>query len=259
MNGAPEIARNRVLGLIPARGGSKSVPFKNIAPLAGRPLLAYVIAAARQALGRSVDAVLCSTDDDCIAGYAESQGVPVLRRPEELASDDALVADAVRHVLHSLIESEGAAPEIVVLFQPTSPFILPGHIDGLVERLKADPAFDTAQTIAPIPHNFHAYNQRIVEGGKVRFFFDAERRKARNKQSKPKLFRFGNLLAFRSAGLLAGGDCFGENSAYLEIPEVYALDVDAPEDFSFAEFMIAAGKVSLPEGLPATAADIRPG
>lgn len=244
------IAQGRVLALIPARGGSKSVPYKNIAPLAGRPLLAYVIAAAQEALGRSVHAIVCSTDDDHIAAYAGSQAVPVLRRPPELASDDALVADAVRHVLHSLIEREGAAPEIVVLFQPTSPFILPAHVDGLVGCLLAGPGFDTAQTITPIPHNFHAFNQRIVEGGEVRFFFDAERRKARNKQSKPKLYRFGNLLAFRAKGILEGGDCFGSHSAYLEIPEGYAQDLDGPEDFAYAEFMIRAEKVALPTGLP---------
>jgi CMP-N-acetylneuraminic acid synthetase len=234
------------------------VPFKNIAPLAGRPLLAYVIAAAREALGRSVDTVICSTDDDNIAAYAESQQVSVLRRPPELADDAALVADAVRHVLHSLAEREGAAPGIVVLFQPTSPFILPAHVDGLVGSLKATPGFDTAQTIAPIPHNFHAYNQRIVEGDKVRFFFEAERRKARNKQSKPKLFRFGNLLAFRSEGVLSGGDCFGHSSTYLEIPESYALDVDGPRDFALAEYMIAHGEVELPQNLPGATDDIRP-
>lgn len=252
------IAEGRVLGLIPARGGSKSVPYKNIAPLAGRPLLAYVIAAAREALGRSIHSVICSTDDDCIAAYAESQEVAILRRPAALASDDAPVADAVRHVLHSMSEREGAAPEIVVLFQPTSPFILPGHVDGLVERLKAVPDFDTAQTITALPHNFHAYNQRSIEGDRVRFFFDAERRKARNKQSKPKLYRFGNLLAFRASGLIAGADCFGQHSTYLQIPEVYALDVDAPDDFAYAEFLIDRGKVALPRALPAPGADIRP-
>jgi len=252
------ISKGQVLGLVPARGGSKSVPYKNIAPLAGRPLLAYVIAAAHEALGRCISSVLCSTDNDHIAAYAESQGMPVLRRPDDLAGDDALVADAVRHVLHSLADQQGAVPEIVVLFQPTSPFILPEHVDGLVERLRAQPDFDTAQTITSIPHNFHAYNQRIVENNTVRFFFDVERRKARNKQSKPKLFRFGNLLAFRAVGLLAGGDCFGENSTYLEIPETYALDVDSPDDFAYAEWTIAAGKVVLPQGLPEPLADIRP-
>lgn len=252
------ITRGRVLALIPARGGSKSVPYKNIAPLAGRPLLAYVIAAAQEAMGRSIHAVICSTDDDSIAAYAESRQVPVLYRPPELANDEALVADAVRHVLRSLIGSEGAAPEIVVLFQPTSPFILPAHIDGLVDRLQANADFDTAQTICPIPHNFHAYNQRIVDGESVRFFFDTERRSARNKQSKPKLYRFGNLLAFRSAGLLAGGDCFGEHSAFVVVPEIYAVDVDGPEDFVLAEHFIATGKVELPNGLPEPGSDIRP-
>lgn len=252
------LTKGGVLALIPARGGSKSVPYKNIAPLAGRPLLAYVIAAAREALGRSVSSILCSTDDDAIADYATGLGVPVLRRPAELATDDALVADVVRDVLNRLIESEGAAPEIVLLFQPTSPFILPAHVDELVRLMQIDATFDTAQSITAIAHNFHAYNQRIVEGDEVRFFFDAERRKARNKQSKPKLYRFGNLLAFRAAGVLAGGDCFGRRSAYFVVPEAYAQDVDGPEDFALAEYMIAAGKVTLPSGLPAPGPDIRP-
>lgn len=247
-----------VLALIPARGGSKSVPLKNIAPLAGRPLLSYVVAAAREALGRSVSRVVCSTDSDLIGDYAVSLGVELFKRPGALATDDALVADVVRDVLKTIEEREGCVPAITVLFQPTSPFVLPQHVDGLVQILRDDPSKDTAQTIAALPHNFHAYNQRSFENGEVGFFFERERRAARNKQSKPKLFRFGNLLAFRSAMVLEGGDCFGQSSGGFEIAEVYAQDVDAPADFDYADYLISTRQVELPRGLAQPDRDIRP-
>lgn len=241
---------DKVLGLVPARGGSKSIPLKNMLRLAGRPLVAYCIAAAQTAMPEVVNRLVCSTDHEAIADFCRRLGAEVIARPAEYATDAAPTEDAVRHVLRVLAEQDGAAPGIVVLLQPTSPFVLREHINGLVDMLRQDPALDTALTISLVPHYFHALNQRSFENGRVRFIYEAQRRLAYNKQLKPKNYRFGNLVAFRATSVLAGNTCFGPNSGGLEIDRYYAHDVDGPDDVLYAEFLIREGLVRLPPTLP---------
>jgi CMP-N-acetylneuraminic acid synthetase len=152
------------------------------------------------------------------------------------------VADVVRHVLDALRAGDGIVPSMVALLQPTSPFILPSHIDACVAALDARPDADSAQTVTQVPHNAHAFNQRVVEDGLVRFRFLEERRAAYNKQRKPKHFVFGNLIVTRSTALMAGKDCFGDVSVPIEIPRTYALDVDTAEDVDLASFLVESGR-----------------
>jgi CMP-N,N'-diacetyllegionaminic acid synthase len=234
----------KVIGLIPARGGSKSIPGKNIATLKGRPLLSYVSMAAQAS--NCMDAVYCSTDDEAISNTCHDYGVETIVRPPELATDDSPVLDTMVHVLHWLNDKMGAAPDILVLLQPTSPFLLPGHIDELVEAMRQRPDSLSGQTVAAFPHNFHAYNQRQVAGGLVQFVFPKERAACYNKQTKPKFHIFGNLVASRARALLEHGQIFGEPSVAVEIPFAYALDVDGPDDLKTAEWYIDSDRVKLP-------------
>lgn len=240
------IDENFVVGLIPARGGSKSISLKNIALIAGRPLLSYVITAGQGA--RSLDRLICSTDHPAIAGECRRQGVEVLDRPEALAQDDTPVTDVIRHALQLLVEREGRFPGLLALLQPTSPFLLPAHVDDCIAALRARPDADSAQTVTPVHHNAHAFNQRVVENGLVRFRFIEERRQAYNKQRKPKHYLFGNLVVSRCRGLLAGKDCFGDISVPVEIPRAYALDVDTAEDLDYAGYLVRERKILLPAG-----------
>ncbi|OQX12053.1 MAG: hypothetical protein BWK76_18275 [Desulfobulbaceae bacterium A2] len=228
-----------VLALVPARGGSKSIPKKNLASLAGRPLLDYGVFAAL-ACGRC-NRIVCSTDDNEIAVRAGTLGIEVDWRPAALATDDAAVADVAREFL----QRQATMPEIVVLVQPTSPFLLSEHIAKLLDLMHAQPEAKSGQTIASIPHNYHAWNQRLVENDHVRFHFAAERRHAHNKQRKPQLFCFGNLVAARSQALLAGGDFFVEPSVGYLIDWPYNLDVDGPNDLLLAGAVMQAGLVRL--------------
>ena len=230
------------IGLVPARGGSKSIPLKNLIPLAGRPLVSYVISAGRAA--QSLTRVLCSTDDDRIADVCRQAGVEVLSRPAALAQDDSSVADVLRDVLDTIGTRDGVVPEIIALLQPTSPFLRAEHIDRCVGALRQRPDADSAQTIVAVDHNSHAYNQRVIEDGLVRFRFVDERRAAYNKQRKPQHYLFGNVVASRSASLLAGKDCFGDVSVPIEIPRIYGFDVDTPDDIAYAEYLIHTNKVS---------------
>jgi CMP-N-acetylneuraminic acid synthetase len=124
-----------VLAVIPARGGSKAIPRKNLSPLAGRPLIAYTLAAARAA--KTVTEVMVSTDDDEIAAVCEAEGVPVpYRRPQALAGDDAGMVDTVLDALDWWTARTSVKPELIVLLQPTSPLRSGGDIDGTVDALR---------------------------------------------------------------------------------------------------------------------------
>lgn len=233
----------RAWAFVPARGGSKSIPRKNLVLLGGVPMLDYGVKAALAT--QRFERIICSTDDAEIGERARFLGIEIDRRPAELAGDEAAVADVAREFLRRYPEQE--RPAVLVLIQPTSPFLLADHINELLDRLAADPEANSGQTICRMPHNHHAWNQRVLEGGHARFKFAQERRQAFNKQSKPKLHIFGNLVAVRPAALLAGQDFFAEPSAAVEIAWPYDLDVDAPQDLRLAEALLETGVVRIPK------------
>jgi len=226
--------------LIPARGGSKSIPLKNLVPLAGVPLLDYSARAAQAAGG--FERILCSTDDDRIKARCSALGVEVDHRPAELCGDDVPVAAVARELLQRV----AGTPEVVVLVQPTSPFLRVDHIRQLLDAMARSPEAQSGQTITPCPHNFHAWNQREFEAGKVRFKFAAERQTAYNKQKKPKLFVFGNLVAARADALLGGASFFAEPSVGIEVAYPYNFDLDTQADRALAEAFLAGGLIELP-------------
>ncbi|EPR35550.1 acylneuraminate cytidylyltransferase [Alkalidesulfovibrio alkalitolerans DSM 16529] len=238
----PKEASMEVLGLIPARGGSKSIPYKNVVELGGHPMLAYVHEAARRA--SSIGRILCSTEDQRIACVCAGLGLEVVERPLELADDDTHIIAVLKELIARL-DDQGYRPDAVALLQVTSPFLLPEHIDGCVELLKKNPEARSAQTVAAMPHNFHAYNQRHIVDGEVRFRFEDERRECYNKQTKPKFYTFGNIVVTRTEALKDGDTCFAAPSLPFEIPRAYALDVDTPEDLDVAEWYLQTGKVSI--------------
>ena len=226
--------KQRIWGLVPARGGSKSIPKKNLALLDGKPLIDYGVHAA---LSSGIfDEIYCSTDDKEISDRAKYLGINVDRRPEKLASDDAAVSDVARDFISRY---QLAPDDLLVLIQPTSPFLLPEHIIELIGLMKKDKRCLSGQTIAPIPHNFHAWNQRYLDGKWVNFFYAKERREAYNKQKKPKLYSFGNLVAVRVKALIHGGDFFSEPSIFTQISWPYNLDVDTPQDLKLAEALLS--------------------
>jgi CMP-N-acetylneuraminic acid synthetase len=227
----------RVWAVVPARGGSKTIPLKNLVTLGGRPLLDYGIRAA-QAWG-GCERILCSTEDARIADRARFLGAEVDARPPELSEDMSPVADVVADIL-----ARHGRPDLVVLVQPTSPFLLPAHIGALVDAMAADPEARSGQTLAPCPHNHHAWNQREVEGGRARFRFQ-ERLRAYNKQLKPKAWVFGNLVATRPDAVLAGDGLFADPSAAVPIEPPYDFDVDGPADLLVAEALLSSGRLPL--------------
>jgi CMP-N,N'-diacetyllegionaminic acid synthase len=230
--------------LVPARGGSKSIPYKNLVPLDGVPLLDYGVRAVQAS--RACARIVGSTEDLRIAARFSALGVEVDPRPTELAGDDTPVADVARDWLLRSQSRGLTLPDIVVLIQPTSPFLLPEHVTALIGAMSRDRDANSGQTIVACPHNAHAWNQRVLEDGRTRFVYAAERRRGYNKQSKPSHFLFGNLVAASTRALLSGHGFFAEPSAAVEIGRPYDFDLDTQADIGLAEAILAAGLVRLP-------------
>jgi CMP-N,N'-diacetyllegionaminic acid synthase len=210
-----------VLGLIPARGGSKGIPRKNLAPVAGKPLLAWTIDAARAAT--ELTRVVVSTDDDEIASAA---GVEVLRRPAELAADETPMLDVVRHAVAEL------SPDVLVLLQPTSPLRRAEHIDAAL-RLLLESGADAVVSVVVVPHRYSPEALMDVVDGRV-----VARGSARMRQEKGLVYARNGpaVLAVRSDRIgddLYGGDC----RPYL-MEERDSLDVDDPFDLELADLLL---------------------
>lgn len=244
-----ERGTGQAIVVLPARGGSKRFPRKNIAPLAGRPLLAYPVAAALQA--RTIDAVYVSTEDEEIAAIAQQWGALVpFQRPIELAGDQIPADAAVADMLRRLRDEQGLVIDIVVLIQPTSPFVTAAHIDAAVERLRKEPELDSVTTMAELDHRHHPYNLALPEQeGRWEFVFADERRETRSRQSKPVALKFGNLFAARNEVMLNEGR-FGNVKGHVLIDPIYAWDVDYQWELHAAEALLAGGGVNLPHAKP---------
>ncbi len=150
-----------VMALIPARGGSKSVPRKNLLPVAGRPLIAYSILHAQAC--PSITRIVVSTDDDEIAEVARSFGAEVpFKRPAEAATDAATDFQVFQHALEHLAEREGYVPELVVHLRPTGPVRETALIERAVQLMLQDPEADALRSVGPAEQT--PYKMWRIEG-----------------------------------------------------------------------------------------------
>ncbi|TSC69211.1 MAG: N-acylneuraminate cytidylyltransferase, partial [Parcubacteria group bacterium Gr01-1014_66] len=153
-----------ILGIIPARGGSKGIPGKNIKPLCGKPLIAWTIEEAKKS--SSLNRIIVSTDDSAIVDVAQRYGVKVpFLRPAEIAQDLSTDVEFLVHALDWLFTHEGYKPDIVLRLPPTSPLRTAAHIDQGIQTLLDDPEADAARPICEAPK--HPYKLwRIGADGK---------------------------------------------------------------------------------------------
>jgi CMP-N,N'-diacetyllegionaminic acid synthase len=210
-----------VVGLIPARGGSKGIPRKNLVAVAGKPLLTWTVEAALAS--EELTRVVVSTDDDEIAAAA---GVDVLRRPARLAADDTPMLEVVRHTIAEL------APDIVVLLQPTSPLRRGEHVDAAV-RLLLESGADSVVSVVEVPHAYRPESLMDVVDGRV-----VPRSTAASRHEKTLVYARNGpaVLALRAERL--GEDLYaGECRAYV-MDERDSLDVDTPFDLELADLLL---------------------
>lgn len=226
-----------VVGLIPARGGSKGIPRKNVAPCAGRPLIAWTCDAARAA--RTLARTLVSTDDAEIAAVARECGVeaPFLR-PAALAADDTPALPVLVHALDWL-ESQGATVEAVVLLQPTSPLRRAEHIDGAVELFRRAGA-DTVVSVIEVPHRFHPASVMREREGRLVPYHEDTATVMRRQGLEPLVARNGPAVLVVSPRMLRAGDLYGGRTVGYRMSEHDSIDVDTVDDLDLAGMLLAA-------------------
>lgn len=211
--------------MIPARGGSKGVPLKNLQAVAGRSLVARAVDAARSA--GAVDLVVVSTDHPGIAAEARRAGADVVDRPADLSGDEASSESAVLHAL-DVLAARGAAPEVTVLVQATSPFIDGAALDRAVRRVLSDEA-DSVLSAAPT----HVFTWRLDDGRAVAVGHDAAHR-PRRQDREPLYAETGAFYVMRTSGLRAAGHRFFGRTAIEVVDERTALEVDTVDDLTLA-------------------------
>jgi CMP-N-acetylneuraminic acid synthetase len=225
-----------VLGLVPARGGSKGIPGKNIRPLAGRSLLEYVARAAVES--GVVDRLVLSTDDRQIAIAGERAGLQVpFMRPAQLAADETPMLPVVEHAVAAL-EDAGWSPEIIVLLQPTSPLRRPSHVRSAVEALRASGS-DSVVTVVELPRHLSPdYVMRIDDGRLVPFLAEGHRI-TRRQDARPAFVRDGTVYAFWRRTLRETGSIYGHVCRPLVVPATESLTLDSEDDWAEAERRLA--------------------
>jgi len=229
----------QIIGIIPARGGSKGVPRKNIRKLGGKPLVQYSIEAAAQS--KCIDTVVVSTDDEEIASLSESVGSRVIRRPDKLASDRALVMDAVRHVI-DIETKNGREYDLLVLLEPTAPFRTAEDIDETITLMlknKADSAATFSETETPPTRTW-----RIRDNTPEPFIKGSDPFQPR--QSHEKGYSLNGMVYVLKTSMLSeypetNSFLIGKTSANL-IPQERVVDIDTEMDLFIAEQILKSKK-----------------
>lgn len=231
------IYNKRIVALIPARGGSKSIPMKNIALLAGKPLIGWTIETALNT--EEIDKVVVSTDSSEIATVAKSFGVEVKIRPDYLSKDDSLVIDTIFHVLKEL-KDEGETVDYLVLLEPTAPFRSTEDIQKCIHLLDRE-GYDSVATYTEASLNPHRAWKIATDKPEV-FIDDAVPWLPR--QNLPKAYQLnGAVYAAKVSELKKDilGLVFG-NSGAVVMPKERSIDIDHKIDLLVAEALINGEK-----------------
>lgn len=221
-----------IVSLIPARGGSKGVPRKNIRLLGGKPLICHSIEAA---LASSARAVFVSTEDAEIASLSAAAGGRVIERPAELALDSTPSLPVVLHALPLIEKNLGRKISILALLQATTPFRNASDIDGTLDLLRDQDA-DSAVSVVRLSH-FHPSKIKRIEANRLLSYSQAEIEGLPRQNFEHAYIRNGGVYAVRRSTLLEKNSLYGDDCRAYVMPEERSLDIDTPFDFEFAEWL----------------------
>ncbi|MCB0104090.1 MAG: acylneuraminate cytidylyltransferase family protein [Anaerolineales bacterium] len=221
----------KILGLIPARGGSKGIPGKNIRLLNGKPLLYYAVQAANKS--GLVDRLILTTDSNEIASTGRELGIEVpFLRPTELARDDTPMLPVIEHTLH-FVEAQGWQPDIILLLQPTAPLRRGEHIQHAVELLTQTKC-DSVVSVVEVPRHYAPDFVLRLEDGKLHPFLDMPLA-TRRQDARPAYSRDGTIYAFWRNVLVEKKNIYGDDCRPLIIPEDQSCNLDTMDDWQEAE------------------------
>jgi len=226
----------KIIAIIPARGGSKGVPRKNIKILAGKPLIAYSIELAKQV--KYLDKIVVSTEDKEIAEISKKYGAEVTIRPKKLAGGKILIIDVLRHIIKKLT-SQGENFEYIVLLEPTSPLRNVGDVNKVIKKAIKNNC-DSVSTIILVEHN--PYKMFKLNGDKIKPAFGSKYLFV-GRQSLPKIYRLnGAVYIFKTKVLLRSDNFFGKDARAIIMPEERSADINNELDFIIAESIIKKNK-----------------
>lgn len=225
------ISSKRVLAIIPARGGSKGLPGKNIRPLLGKPLIVWTIENAKES--KYIDQICISTDSPEIAAVAESAGIKVpFLRPAELASDKSTSFEATKHAI-DFYRNLGQEFEYIVLLEPTSPIRKKTDIDEMLEKLNnSSPDFDSIISIGVINFSSSLLLEIINE---TELKFSAASKVTRRQDDTPHFYPFGVAYISKIKVLLDEKTFYPKRQTYFIIDRSQCYEIDDIYDFTCVE------------------------
>ena len=223
-----------ILGIIPARGGSKGVPRKNVLPLNGKPLISYTIEEAKKS--KYINRLIVTTDDDEIAYISKQYGAEIpFMRPKSLGGDSISTNQVIEHALKTIKEQTGKMPDIICLLQCTSPLRDVEDIDGTIEKV-INSDFDASISVSEVDSN--PYWSNVFEGEKLKYFIE-EGKKIKRRQDLPKIYEInGAVYVTKTDAFFRENNIECENMTGYIMKKENSIDIDTMIDFKMAELML---------------------
>lgn len=228
----------KVLGIIPARGGSKGVKDKNIRQVAGKPLIAYAIDCARES--RLLSKTIVSTDSLAIAEFARSLECEVMMRPPELARDETPMPPVLIHVLKEL-EDQGEQYDLVILLQVTSPIRTGEDVDNVISMFEQSPNLEGVISVVPMD-DVHPARMYTLGQGQWIFPFLENGEEARRQDLPVVYYRNGCIYAIRTQALLEKKSLMVKNKKAYVMPARHLANVDDERDLIIADVLVKLWK-----------------
>jgi len=229
--------KRNILAIIPARGGSKGIPRKNIRLLCGKPLIAYTIEAALNS--KLINRVFVSTEDEEITKVSKKYGAEVISRPTELAQDDTPSFPVFQHAIRHLEEVKDYHPEIIVVLQPTSPLRIVEDIDRAIEGFM-ESKYDSIVSVCEVEHP--PQWMYTLAGNRLKpLIKDGEN--VIRRQDAPKVYRLNGAVHVTSRDIMMKKNrVLGKDTGAYIMPLERSIDIDTELDFKLAELLMRERK-----------------
>jgi CMP-N,N'-diacetyllegionaminic acid synthase len=235
------IHNKRVVALIPARGGSKSIPFKNIKMMNGKPLIAWTIETAFDT--EEIDRVIVSTDHASIASVAHQYGAEVMLRPDHLSQDDSLPIDVIRYCMERL-ETEKEQAELIVYLEPTCPLRKPEDISVCLSIL-TNPVKGLSSVATFKEADLHPFRAWKMDGSKPSLFIDGAVPWLPRQQLPEACQLNGAVYAFTKDSISGSSiSVLSDRCGAVMMPKSRSVDIDDEIDFLFAELLMKRGSIN---------------
>ena len=214
-----------IIAIIPARGGSKGIPGKNIKNFEGKPLISHSIEYAKDS--KLIHEVYVSTDDTQISHISKTAGAKIITRPPELATDTSTTESAIKHALNNIDN----LPDIIILLQPTSPLRPKNSLDVIINKF-IDEEYDSLLSLSPSNNFFWKINST---GLKAEYDYLNRKRRQDIKEDEKKYFENGSVYVFTREHFELTNNRLGGKIGHVIFPEEYGFEIDVPKDLIILE------------------------